>query len=241
MAKTRLLHGVTAVILAGGLGMRLRTSVADRPKALAEVAGRPFLVYLLDHVAKAGMRRVVLCTGYLGDMVEAVIGKAYMDLELIYSREAAPLGTGGCLRLAAPLFQGDTVLVLNGDSFCQVDFNAYADWHRGHKAKASLVLARVEDTTRFGRVELADDESIMSFAEKKGSVGPGWINAGIYLISTDLIRHMPANRPVSLERDMFPSWIGHGFYGFCSETRFIDIGTPQSYRDSEHFFAKALA
>src|SRR5687767_8460671 len=112
---------VTAAVLAGGLGSRLRPAVADRPKVLADVAGRPFLAYMLEQLAAAGMSRAVLLTGYRGDQVEAAFGPSFAGLRLAYSREPEPLDTAGALRYALPLLDRRTVLVLNGDSFCRLD------------------------------------------------------------------------------------------------------------------------
>jgi NDP-sugar pyrophosphorylase family protein len=235
------LQNVTAAILAGGLGTRLRSTVADRPKVLAEVGGKPFLAYLLDQLAAAGLGEVVLCVGYRGEQVRTAFGDAYAGLKLRYSQEPAPLGTGGCLRLAAPLFGSESVLVMNGDSYCQADLGAFRNRHIENKAKGSLVVARVEDTSRFGRVELSEDESVRGFVEKNERGGPGWINAGIYLVNVGLIERIGADRPVSLERDVFPTWIGSGFFGFRAPGQFIDIGTPESYRDAERFFSEVGA
>ena len=114
----RSLADLTAAILVGGFGTRLRPVVADRPKVLAEVRGRPFLAYLLDQAAAAGLKSVVLCTGYMGDRVQAVFGDTYGELHLTYSQEVVPLGTAGALHLALPLFASAPVLIMNGDSFC---------------------------------------------------------------------------------------------------------------------------
>lgn len=230
------MHDLTAAILAGGLGMRLRSMVADRPKVLAEIRGRPFLAYLLDHLAAAGFRHVVLCTGYLGERVRAAFGDSYGDLRLVYSLETAPLGTAGALRLALPLLQSDPILVMNGDSFCDAKLDSIWEWHRTRRANASVVLARVSDTARYGRVHTAADGTILSFAEKSKQTGPGWINAGIYLLARSLLLTIPSNRVVSLENDLFPNWIGQRFYGYQCQGRFLDIGTPESYQAAEHFF-----
>ena len=112
------MFGVTAAILAGGLGTRLRSVVKDRPKVLAEIRGVPFLTYLLDQLAAAGVRDVVLCTGYMGEQVRSAFGDSYGGMCLSYSQESSPLGTAGALRLALPLFKSSSVLVMNGDSFC---------------------------------------------------------------------------------------------------------------------------
>ena len=231
------LAGVTAAILVGGLGIRLRPVVADRPKVLVEIRGRPFLAYLLDQLAGTGVRYVVLCTGYLGEQVEAEFGDAYGSLCLVYSQESSPLGTAGALRLALPLFKSDPVLVMNGDSFCQANLRGFWAWHCARGAEATLLLTEVPDTKRYGRVDVDADGLVLRFDEKNDKGGPGWINAGIYLLNHRLLPTTPANGAVSLERDMFPAWIGRGLYGYRSEGRFLDIGTPEAYAVAEQFFA----
>lgn len=233
------LADVTAAVLAGGLGTRLRAAVADRPKVLANVSGRPFVAYLLDQLADAGVRRVVLCTCYRADQVKAALGLAYRDLQLIYSEEGSPLGTGGALRLALPALTTKCTLVMNGDSFCETDLGQLKAWHDEHQAAGTILLARVADTSRFGSVEMNEQSRVTAFREKSGGGGPGWINAGIYLLRRELLEGIPSGRSVSLERDVFPSWIGRGLYGFRSpEGRFLDIGTPESYAEAEHFLAR---
>lgn len=235
------LEEITAVVLAGGLGTRLRSRVADRPKVLAEVSGRPFLAYLLDHLERAGQRRCVLCTGYQADLVEAAFGSRHGKMELLYSREEEPLGTGGAVRLAAPLLTGDPVLVLNGDSFFKSDLPRFLAWHRSLPSPtASLLMAEMEDTSRFGRVSVDQEGQILRFEEKRPDAGPGWINTGIYLISRAALEAIPAGRPVSLERETFPAWIGHGFYGLQAPGDFLDIGTPESFDAAEAFLAREL-
>ena len=252
LAAVQDLASVTAAILVGGLGTRLRSVVADRPKVLAEVRGRPFLTYLLDQLAGAGVRTVVLCTGYLGEQVQAMFGDSYGSLRLVYSQESSPLGTAGALRLALPLFKpglspglerseaeanvSDSVLVMNGDSFCQANLRAFWAWHCARGADATLLLTRMPDTKRYGRVHVDADGLVLRFDEKDDEGGPGWINAGIYLLSHRLLLTIPANRTVSLEQEVFPAWIGRGLYGYRSEGRFLDIGTPEAYTVAEQFF-----
>ena len=232
------LTSVTAAILVGGQGTRLRSVVADRPKVLAEIRGRPFLAYLLDQLAGAGVRYVVLCTGYLGEQVQAVFGDSYGSLRLVYSQESSPLGTAGALRLALPLFKSETVLVMNGDSFCEANLSAFWAWHCGRAAESTLLLTEVPDAKRYGRVNVDADGLVLRFDEKGDKSGPGWINAGIYLLNHRLLLTIPANRTVSLEREEFPSWIGRGLYGYRSGGRFLDIGTPEAYTMAEWFFVQ---
>ena len=230
------LTDLTAAILVGGFGTRLRPVVADRPKVLAEVRGRPFLAYLLDQVAAAGLRSVVLCTGYMGDQVQAMFGDTYNNLHLAYSQEASPLGTAGALRLALPLFMSDPILIMNGDSFCETDLQAFWTWHCARHADGTLLLNKTLDTKRYGRVRVNTEGIILSFDEKSDDGRPGWINAGIYWLSRRLLLTIPLDRAVSLEQEMFPTWIGQGLYGYRSSGRFLDIGTPETYTTTEQFF-----
>lgn len=233
------LTNVTAAILGGGLGTRLRSVVADRPKVIAEVVNKPFLAYLLEQLANAGVKKVVICIGYLGEQIKTTFANSYSSLELIYSQEQSQLGTAGALRFASPLLESDSVLVLNGDSYCDTNLNNFWSWHLTKEAEASLLLTQVSDTKRYGRVQVNEEGQLLSFAEKVDSSGPGWINAGIYLFKRHLLQTIPENRPVSLERELFPQWLGSSFYGYCSPSaRFLDIGTPESYSAAVDFFQK---
>jgi len=232
------LSRITAAILAGGLGSRLRAAVTDKPKVLAEVYGRPFITYLLDKLAESGVRRVVLCTGYMAEQVHTVLGGEYRGIELLYSEEVAPLGTGGALRLALPLLLSSSVLVLNGDSFCDADITLFAAQHITSGARTSIVLATVADVDRYGSVEVADNDAIIRFEEKGNQQGEGLINAGIYLFDRSVIETIPAGENFSLERDLFPFLAGRGLYGFSQSCKFIDIGVPADYYAASVFFAK---
>jgi D-glycero-alpha-D-manno-heptose 1-phosphate guanylyltransferase len=223
----------TAVILAGGFGTRLHSVLKDRPKVLAPVAGRPFLVYLLDQLRLGGIRRVVLCLGYLAEQIETEFGDSYRGLELIYSFEPEPLGTAGALRHALPLLDADLVLVANGDSWCPFDTTVFYAWHRARRASASIWLARVEDTRHFGRVQTDGVGHIVRFQEKATSSVPGWANAGVYLLPRELIAEIPTDKAISIERDIFPDWIERGLFGFPGSGEFLDIGTPESLAAAE--------
>jgi D-glycero-alpha-D-manno-heptose 1-phosphate guanylyltransferase len=230
------LAGLTAVILAGGLGTRLRPVIVDRPKILAEIHGRPFLAYLLSQLATTGIQLVVLCTGYLGEQIQAAFGETYGRLRLVYSQEPSPLGTGGALRLALPLVKSDSVLVMNGDSFCEANLRAFWAWHRAQATDGTLLVVQSSDTRRYGRVHVDAKGRLLKFDEKANNRAAGWINAGIYLLKRQLLQMIPPSGPVSLEREMFPAWIGQGLYGYRARWRFIDIGTPQAYALAERFF-----
>ena len=232
------LSDIPAAILVGGLGTRLRTVVSDRPKALAQVAGRPFVSYLFDQLVQAGVRRAILCVGHMGAQVQAQFGETYRTLSLSYSVETAPLGTAGALRWAAPLIASPTFLVLNGDSHCEADFNVFWQWHCQKSASISLVLTHVVDTERYGQVQVQPHGSVLGFVEKQTRGGPGWINAGVYLIEQTVLNTIPAGRAVSLEHEVFPIQVGSGLYGWRGGGRFLDIGTPESYETAQTFFGE---
>lgn len=230
---------ITVAILAGGLGKRLRFVVSKYPKVLAEVNKRPFLQILLEQLNSSGFRNVVICSGYLGDQISKRFGNNYKNLKISYSQEKTPLGTGGGLRLALPLLKSKDILVMNGDSFCDIDFKEFLSFHINKKADASAAVLKVPKTDRFGKVNLGLKDEIIGFQEKKKGGGPGFVNAGIYLLKRLIISEIPEGINISLEKEIFPKWVEENFYGYRSENKFLDIGTPSSYAEAEHFFGKS--
>ncbi len=220
------------------MGTRLRAVVADRPKVLAPVGGRPFLTYLLDQIASAGIERVVLSTGYLAEQFGEVIGDRYRDMQIVYAHEEQPLGTGGAIRFACGFAEADQLLVMNGDSYCDADLSEYIDWHIDGQHDVSLMLAKVSDTSRYGTVEVDDRERITAFVEKRTEHAAGYINAGVYLIRRAMLEQFPSG-PSSMERDVFPAWLEQGLLrGWVTDSEFIDIGIPSDYERSHAFMAR---
>jgi D-glycero-alpha-D-manno-heptose 1-phosphate guanylyltransferase len=235
---------VTAFVLAGGFGTRLRAAVPDRQKVVAPVGGRPVLTRILDQLAGAGVRRAVLGVGFLADQVRDLLGPTYDGMELAYSEDPEPLGTAGALRHARELLDGDPVLVLNGDSYVEANLAAFLAWHRARRATASLLLAGVPDPARYGTVEADPSGRVTAFREKTagasgGPAAPAWISAGVYLLGRAVIDELPARAPLSFERDVFPALVGAGLSAYRGGGRFIDIGTPESYTEAQDFFAPA--
>lgn len=226
-----------AIVLAGGLGTRLRSVVDDVPKALAPVAGRPFLAWLLDALAIQGIRRVVLATGYLGDQVEDAFGATWQSMALAYSRETRPLGTGGAIALALRMIEGDTCFVLNGDTWLQLDYAMFDAQMRAAGGVLGLALARVSDVTRYGAVHL-DRTRVTGFAEKGGS-GPGYINAGVYRMARSLADEFPAAEAFSFERDVLVPVVARGGAAtFTATEGFIDIGVPEDLLRAQSVFSR---
>lgn len=235
------LEDTTAVILAGGLGTRLRHTCPDQQKVLVNVSGRPFVTYLLDHLTPH-ISRAVLCVGHLSEQVKELIGDTYNGLKLEYSEEQLLLGTGGALRLALPMIDSKTIVVMNGDSFCDVNLEEFFNWHQARAAMASIFLAEIDDIRRYGSVSTDNQDRITSFEEKGSVSGPGTINSGIYIFERTVIESIPKGRRVSLEREVFPSLIGSDFFGFRgSYSRFIDIGTPSALKEAEQIMGQECA
>lgn len=222
------LSSVDVVILAGGLGTRVRDVLHDTPKVLAPVAGRPLLDLLLAWLAAHGARRVVLSLGHLADRVLdwlARHGGAH-GIELVCRVEPEPRGTAGALRFVRTALHSDPVLVMNGDTLLSADLGPFVAAHRVSGAEASILCTAVEDAARFGRVELGDDRRVRRFAEKRP--GQGTVSAGVYLLTAAFLDRLAASGAASLERDILERLPPGTVHGFVTDTGFLDIGTPES-------------
>lgn len=231
-----------AIVLAGGLGTRLRDALPDRQKVAAPVGGTPFLSRLIGWLGRAGVARVVLAAGYRADDVKA-IADAHRNKspQVIVSVETMPLGTGGAARLAFDLTTSDPILVLNGDSFAEIDIEAFRRFHAARHARVSLAMVASADPSRYGTIETNADGSVRSFREKQDAVaGESAINAGLYLFDRAALGNLPSGRAISLERDVFSELIGKRLYAMQFKARFIDIGTPESLHAAQGFFGEAI-
>ncbi len=219
----------TAFILAGGLGLRLRPVVSDRPKPMAAVGDTPFLEILIDSLARKGVRDFVLLTGFRGEMIEDHFHRLEQDgISIKFSQEAAPLGTGGAVK-NAERFATDPTLLVNGDTFFDADLDALYRFHVEKNARVSLSLYEVEDVSRYGSVNVDSNARITGFSEKKRAGGRGLINAGLSLLSVDFIKALPEGS-YSMEQEIFPKLADLGqMFGLCQDRPFFDIGTPESY------------
>ena len=216
-----------AVILAGGLGTRLRAVLPGLPKALAPVAGRPFVEYLLLQLRRHHVADVVLAVGYRAELVERHVGDgSSWGVRARYSREAEPLGTGGALKRAAMLLDGSTFLVMNGDSFFDVPLHDLVARHREAGALGTLALVeRPALGDRYGAVETDDAGRVVAFREKGPPTRRGGVNGGVYALEPEVLSAIPDGRPVSLEREVFPALAGR-LHGRPYDGYFIDIGVP---------------
>jgi D-glycero-alpha-D-manno-heptose 1-phosphate guanylyltransferase len=220
-----------ALILAGGLGTRLRSVIgADLPKPMATFAGRPFLSWLVLQLRREGIRDLWLLTGHGASVVQTYFGTGDAHgVRLRYSVDPSPLGTGGALRHVLPKLEGDRFLVTNGDSFLSAPLRPLLDAHAGGTAAATLALVAHPDAGRFGSVDLGPDGAIRAFREKDPAGGPGIISAGIYVVERHVLDAIPAGRPVSLEREVWPALTAGRLRGVVLDGAFTDMGIPEAF------------
>lgn len=253
-----------AFILCGGLGTRLRSKVADRPKSMALIGDKPFLEVLLRRLAVKGITDFVLGTGYLGEQIESYFGNgSQLGLRIAYSRETEPLGTGGALALAAPLLDPE-FFMLNGDTYADFDpvemrrlkdrtlrDEGTTDPKESASSPFIMGLRQVPESARYGAVRLAPDGRLLAFAEKSAG-GPGLINAGVYLLDRSLALALPQGKSLSLEKDVLPPFLPQAeagpapvsivrkavtLWGLVLEGLFIDIGTPADFEAAQTLLA----
>lgn len=238
MVDHRFMRKIDAIILAGGLGTRLRPVISDRPKVLAPVNDRPFLDIILNSLMRFNrIDHIVLSIGYMaGKIVEEYQNKTMHPYNISFSIEEKPLGTGGGIKKALSLAKTESVLVLNGDSFVGVNLDELIKFHDDQNAALTMTIVEMADAGRFGRVILGEDGRIIAFLEKNSVNESGYINAGIYVLERTLFDNIEANMPLSLERDLMPSFLTKGVYGFPTREAFIDMGTPESYRKAIQLF-----
>jgi len=219
-----------ALLLVGGLGTRLRSTVPALPKPLATIGDRPFLELLVRQLARQGICNLVMCTGYLAEQIEETFGEGRdFGAAIEYSKETVPLGTAGALKAAQRYVQDDPeFLVLNGDSFLEIDFNELVDFRRKHGSVATMAVVPVQNASRYGTVQVGADSRVTRFAEKTGENKPGIINAGVYVFGRTVFAHIP-DGPANLEKEIFPHLLELGVYAVQQQGMFIDIGTPDDY------------
>ena len=224
-----------AIVLAGGLGTRLRGVVPDLPKPLAPVNGRPFLAIVLRQLRAQGFDSVVLSVGYRHELIRQAFGDHFGALALVYVVEDRPLGTGGAIRLAARACSEADVFVLNGDSYADVDFADMQGRHCEARVPLTVCAVEVADAARYGRVVVGDSR-VAGFVEK-GTKGPGLINAGIYLMRRSLLEAPDLPEVFSFERDVLEARLGElRPLAYPTHGRFIDIGVPEDYSRAQGMF-----
>lgn len=230
---------MNAIILAGGLGTRLRSVVNEVPKCMAPVAGKPFLYYLLKYVSRKDIDKVILSVGYLREVIFTWIDsvKDQFPFEIEYAIEETPLGTGGGIRLALSKCSSDDVLVLNGDTMFDVPLDSFIEQHKNNPSAAvSLALKPMTNFDRYGTVSTDTNGAITSFNEKQ-PCAQGNINGGVYIIRRSNLDLSQLPEKFSFEKDVFEPHVSlHDLYGYAFDPFFIDIGIPEDYLRSQYEF-----
>jgi D-glycero-alpha-D-manno-heptose 1-phosphate guanylyltransferase len=203
---------------------------------LVEIAGRPFLDWVIGYLAGSGLRSFILGTGYKGELIREYYGKKNKGISIVFSHETTPLGTGGALTKAKRLITSDPFFVLNGDSFGTFDPGKFLMFHRRKKAMVSILLRKISRGGDFGQVTVDSSKHIKGFNEKNPRAKNCFINGGVYLFGQEVFSYMPAEPRFSLESDFFPAVTGKEMFGCFSSGFFIDIGTPERYLKAQKYF-----
>lgn len=224
------------IILAGGFGTRLREIVADLPKCLAPINDKPFLSYLIRYLQGYGVNRFIMSLGYKSDMVISYIQKNHSEINVVFVVEDTPLGTGGAIKAALIEAKLNNVLVVNGDTFFNINLNDFYRIASNHQYSFSIALKRIEKNFRYGFVELNQKSEIIGFYEKKES-NHILINTGFYLIDKTKLNFENNEQKFSLEKDFFESATRRDrIYGIEFDSEFIDIGIPEDFIKAQTFF-----
>ncbi|MEX1000523.1 MAG: nucleotidyltransferase family protein [Crocinitomicaceae bacterium] len=219
-----------AIVLAGGFGLRLRSEIGELPKSLARVNDLPFLNYVLNHLKKYGIKKVVLSVGYKWEMISDYYGKKYEGMELVYAIEEQPLGTGGAIRHALEYISDHHFLALNGDTIFDIDLQAFYTFHLKENGLVTIAAKKMQDTGRYGSLQIDKNHKVLQFNEKKAGEN-GIINGGIYCLSKDIQSFFPDEEKFSFEKDVLPSLVGKDMLKSCLfDGYFIDIGIPEDFQ-----------
>jgi NDP-sugar pyrophosphorylase family protein len=229
------------VILAGGLGTRLRPLTEKVPKVLAPVLGRPFLGFQLEYLRRAGFRKVLLLIAYLGEQIEQCCGDGRAwGLRIDYAREPSPMGTGGALKLAEECLE-DPFVLLNGDTFLPLDFSRLLTSFFAVPCSGMMTIYVDGPDAPPHNVRVGPDGFIHAY-DKRNPEGLNGVDAGVSVYRREVLATAPAGRPFSFEEELLPHLIARrGLRGFLTRERFYDMGTPENLRKTEAFLRKELA
>jgi len=230
----------SGIVLAGGLGIRIRSAFLAGPKSMVKVANRPFLEYMLAKMRVCGIRDVVICVGYSRSQIQSYFRKGTKwGLQVRYSVEDELLGTAGAVKKAAEMLDAPAVFVFNGDTFLDLDVEAMWDFHYSCRAVATVAVIEESRSSRPGRLLLNERKEVTAIAGPGESLGANsngnvFVNAGAFLLSRQFIDLIPSGRAVSIDREMFPGLLGCGMYGFPTNGYFVDIGMPEGLARAQY-------
>lgn len=236
------------VIIAGGPGTRLRPLTYVRPKPIVPVANRPFLEYQVELLKRHDIKEIIFCTNYMAEMIQAHFGDgSKFGVKMHYAIEEVPLGTAGAIKNAERIFEGDTILVFNGDVLTDFDLSNIVDFHKKQSATITLTLHEVPSPSPYGVIITDEKMRVTEFREPSEEIkkmlarnpdiertGVDYINAGIYVIESEVFKSVPADVPYSIERQMFPEVLARGekVFGFVGKGYWLDIGRPEQYLEA---------
>jgi D-glycero-alpha-D-manno-heptose 1-phosphate guanylyltransferase len=230
-----------AIILAGGLGTRLKEVVSDAPKSMALVNGRPFLEYQLDYLDRWGLNKVILSVGYHKEKIQDHFGGQYKSLQIVYAVEEEPLGTGGAILNALQYVEGFATFILNGDTYFDVNLQRLDDFRRIKEADICLTMRFEIDPARFGLLEFDNNNRITDFFEKPAGLEEGYINGGVYVVRRDYLLRFGLPEKFSFEKDFLQKYYQtEEIYGMRCFSYFRDIGVPEDYQKAIDEFKRLI-
>jgi D-glycero-alpha-D-manno-heptose 1-phosphate guanylyltransferase len=224
----------TAIILAGGLGTRLRSVVSDLPKCMAPVNGRPFLDHVIDYLQKQGVTHYIFSVGYKAEAIIQHIQTSYPHINADFAVENSPLGTGGAIHYACQYAKEENAIIVNGDTLFEVNISELSEIHLSHQSECTLSLKPMHQFERYGVVTMNEKNQIIGFKEKQ-YYESGLINGGVYALNISKFMEHQFPKVFSFEKDYMEAYYSKGlFYGYISDSYFIDIGIPEDYSKAQH-------
>lgn len=225
------------IVLAGGLGTRLRSAVPDLPKCMAPVAGKPFLQHVVDYLSGQGIEHFIFSLGYMHEIIEGFLKEHYLKLSYSIVLEESPMGTGGAILLSAMQAKADDVLIVNGDTMFAIDLETFSRFHVSHRADCTLALKPMTSFDRYGVVDIDKDYHILSFREKQ-FYEQGLINGGVYALHIASLEATGLTGKFSFEKDYLEAYYpSQRMMGMVQDTYFIDIGIPEDFAKANKDFS----
>lgn len=232
------IQDVDILLLCGGMGTRLRSTIGEKQKVAAQVAGKPFLAFQLERLSSFGVRHVVLAAGFGAEQIEAAVQDYHCGMDVELSVEPEPLGTGGAIKFAREKAKGKKWIIMNGDCFSGVDLKEMLAFHDQQQALVTLAVAKRNDVQDYGTIELGEGHRVVAFREKEKERMTGYVSVGVYCFEPQAFDRMPVQAVFSVEKVFFPSILDCPVYGFIDEGKFLDIGTPERFEEAQKFFKK---
>jgi D-glycero-alpha-D-manno-heptose 1-phosphate guanylyltransferase len=222
---------VDAIILAGGLGTRLSHIIPGTPKALAPIRGTPFLQILLNQISRCSfISKIIMALGHKAESISSFLQKTP---QIDQSIELTPLGTGGAILHALSQTSNETLFILNGDTFFDIDFDDFYEFHKKKRSLATIAVRYEEHASRYGSLQINSDKKIVRFEEKSSEIKKGWVSGGMYLMQKEIFASFCSGSAYSLEHDFIPQFLEKGVFAYCNSGTFIDIGTEESYHQAQ--------